>query len=408
MARTETFYKMGFRMPWPEKFKHTKGMISPMEIGGKEDGTYFMMCTYFAAAAEELADIAAKSKNGELSEKDSQKAADAMGVLVVIIAIDGGQGIKEIKEKMGMGKVSDDSFIEVGRYNDLTYYAVIDRKTDEAFMKEQTPEFAEEFRTLQTAWIEAMKNAEYFGPQIPGADLLGKTLHFETKDIDGNPVKSEDLFAAHEVTMINLWATWCGPCRSELKELGNIHRRLQKKSAAIIGICDDASEKADECRALIKENDLSYINILPYEGIDELAVQGFPTSFFVDREGKILTYPVIGVPADISEYETTIDSLLSGKETSVSTVPAADNKKEYRIVVIDETDRPVAGVRIQFCDYATCMFAKTDEEGTASFHAEQKKYTVHVLAVPEGYESNSEEIPVAEDAQEVRIILKKL
>ena len=82
MARTETFYKMGFRMPWPEEFKHAKGMISPMEIGGKEDGTYFMMCTYFAATVEELADIAAKSKNGELSEEDSQKAADAMASLV--------------------------------------------------------------------------------------------------------------------------------------------------------------------------------------------------------------------------------------------------------------------------------------------------------------------------------------
>ena len=61
-------------------------------------------------------------------------------------------------------------------------------------------------------------------------------LHFETADIDGNPVKSENLFSAHAVTMINIWATWCGPCKKELEELGNMHRRLETKNAAIVGI----------------------------------------------------------------------------------------------------------------------------------------------------------------------------
>jgi thioredoxin 1 len=41
----------------------------------------------------------------------------------------------------------------------------------------------------------------------------GTEIHFETTDLDGNPVRSEELFAGHPVTMINLWATWCGPCR---------------------------------------------------------------------------------------------------------------------------------------------------------------------------------------------------
>ena len=99
MAKTVTFYKMGFRMNWPEAFEHTKGMLLPMEIGGRGDGTYFMMCTYFATSAEELAAMGKKAKGGEMSEEDSQKAADAMGVLLVIIGIEGGLSIKEIKEK---------------------------------------------------------------------------------------------------------------------------------------------------------------------------------------------------------------------------------------------------------------------------------------------------------------------
>ncbi len=404
MARTETFYKMGFRMPWPEALEHTKGMLSPMEIGDMGNGTYFMMCSYFAATAEEIAAMGAKAKGGEMSKEDSEKAADTMGVLLVILAINGGQGTKEIKEKMGMGSVPDDCFTELGRYNDITYYAVTDPVSEEKYMNAQDPVYAEEFRTLQNVWIDALKNAEYIGPQIPGADLVCKTLHFETKDIDGNTVNSEDLFAAHEVTMINYWATWCGPCRGELEELGDIHRSLENKNAAIVGICDDAAEKTEECKALIKEKNLSYINILPYKGIDELAVQGFPTSFFVDREGKIMTYPIVGVPADILDYEKTIDSLLKGKDTG--SVSSPDGKKDYRIIVKDEDGTPVAGVSVQFCDDTTCMFAKTDAEGTASFNAAQGQYTVHVQTVPAGYELNTEEIPVPE-AQDVQILLKK-
>ena len=69
MARTETFYKMGFRMPWPEALEHTKGMLSPMEIGDMGNGTYFMMCSYFAATAEEIAAMGAKAKGGEISKE---------------------------------------------------------------------------------------------------------------------------------------------------------------------------------------------------------------------------------------------------------------------------------------------------------------------------------------------------
>ena len=188
-----------------------------------------------------------------------------------------------------------------------------------------------------------------------------------------------------------------------------MHRRLEAKNAAIIGICDDADDKNDECKALIREKNLSYINLLPYEGMDELAIDSFPTSFFVDREGKIMTCPVIGVPGDISEYEKTIDSLLNHEKVSESSAqPAAEtDKTDYRVIVKDESGAPVAGARVQFCDDVTCMFGKTDETGTASFAAEQGQYTVHIQKAPEGYAACTEEFAVAQDTHEVQIVLKK-
>ena len=409
MTRTETFYNMGFRLTYPDVFEHIEGQLSPMEIGNQGDGLYFMLYSYMAVSSEDIKAFDQKSESGELKEEDKLKLADAMGSLLVVIGIGDGQGPKEIAEKLKMDEQSKDVFTEVGKYKDITYYAITSPETDEKFMKVIDPEFADEFRTLQPALIEALKNAEYIGPQIPGADLVGKTIHFETKDIDGNPIKSEDLFSAHDVTMINIWATWCGPCKKELEELGNMHRRLEKKKAAIVGICDDAKDKADECKALIAEKNLSYINLLPYEGMEELAVDSLPTSFFVNQEGTIMTYPMIGVPADISDYEKTIDSLLA-KQT-VEPEPAIENttaeKNTCRVVVNDENGSPVEGVTLQFCSDMTYTIGKTDELGMATFTVDKGQYTVHVQKTPDGYESCMEEVVVPEDLSDIKITLKK-
>ncbi len=410
MAITETFHNMGFRLTYPDVFNRPKGIVSPMSIGDTGDGIYFMMYNYIAVTEEDVKAMRSKSETGELSNEDSLKLADAMSSLLQVAGIGGGQGSKEIAEKLKIEKGSGDSFTEIGRYKDITYYVITNRNSDEKYMKEIDPVFAEEFRILQTSLIDALKNAEYIGPQIPGAELVGKTIRFETRDIDGNPVKSEDLFSAHDITMINIWATWCGPCKKELEELGNIHRRLEKKNAAVIGICNDAAEKAADCKALIAEKNLSYINLLPYEGMDELAVESFPTTFFVNREGTIMTYPVIGVPGDITDYEKTIDSLLAEGTAGakpVSETNAAEQKNTCRVIVSDDIGNPVAGVTIQFCSDITCMIGKTDAEGIASFAAEKGKYTVHVQKTPEGYETSAEEFAVPDDLTDVKITLKK-
>ena len=409
MVRTETFHNMGFRLTYPDAFDHPRGQVFPMAIGDTGDGLYFMMYSYIAVPEEEIKAMK-RNEDGEMSKEDALKLADAMGTLLVVIGAGGGMEPEEIAGKLQMGEVPMDSFTETGRYRDITYYAVTDRKTEESFIKAMDPAFAEEFRILQTALIDALKNAEYIGPQIAGADLVGRTIRFETEDIDGNAVKSEDLFAAHDVTMINIWATWCGPCKKELEDLGNMHRRLEKKNAAIIGICDDAADKADECRALIAEKNLTYLNILPYAGMDELSVEALPTSFFVNREGKILTCPVIGVPADISDYEKTIDSLFAEQAAgpvSVSEDAVAGKKNTCRVIVSDEAGNPVAGAMVQFCSDLSCMMRKTDTEGTTAFTAGEGPYTVHIQKAPEGYEENTEEYAVPDDRADVRIILKK-
>ena len=412
MGRIETYDNMGFRLTYPDVFDTARGVVMPMPVGSN-NGVYLMMFTYMALTKEELDEINNNTVAGQMSEEVRKKVMNATGPMLMVIGIDGNQGPEEIIKKTQMeSRANTSQFVELAKHEDMTYYAIKDHNSEEAFLNRQDPAFAEEFHNLQAALIDALKNAEYFKPRLPGADLIGRKISFETKDIDGNPVKSEELFAAHAVTMINLWATWCGPCKSELEELGNIHRRLAEKDAAIVGICTDADEKAEECRELMVKNNMTYINLLPYPELDvQMPTRGIPTSFFVSRDGKIMTYPIVGVPSDISEYEKTIDKMLAkaaaGYDPTAQEGTTAKEKDSCRIVVRDDAGNPVEGVTDQFCTDTSCMAGTTDAEVIASFPAENEHYTVHLQKVPEGYAACTEEVPVPEDRSDVEFTLKK-
>lgn len=412
MGRTESFDKMGFRLTYPDVFDNIRGLIMPMPVGNT-NGMYLLLVSYLAVTKEELEALNQNNEPGQMSEEGRMKIINSTGPLLMIIGADGGQGPEEIIKKLKMENKADTArFVELARHDDITYYSIEDLDGTEKFLAKMDPSFRDEYHALQAGMIEAMKNAEYFTPRIPGAELIGRTVSFETVDIDGNTVNSKDLFASHAVTMINLWATWCGPCKSELAELGNIHRRIAEKDAAIVGICTDADEQADECRKLMAENNMTYINLLPYAELNEqLPTEGIPTSFFVNREGKIMTYPMIGVPADISEYEKTFSEMLAkaaaGYDPSVKENAGEEKKNGCRIIVKDETGGPVEGVTVQFCSDTTCMVGKTDAEGAASFNAEKGHYTVHVQKVPAGYAACTDEFVVPEDLGDVEITVKK-
>ena len=310
MEKKQTYENMGITITYPEVFENTTGGFVPAPFGGN-NGIYSMMFKYMAMTDEEGKAFQAEAEAGAPSEETIAAVMKKMGGLYLLLGIDGGRGPNDIISMSKADTLTEDMFTEVGKCEDITYYVVSGQENDEDQLKNWDPVFRDEFRTLKAALFEALKNAEYFTPKNPEADLNGQTIRFETVDIDDNPVKSEDLFASHAVTMINFWSTWCGPCKMELEELGNIHRRLQTKNAAIVGICLDADEKPEECRRLIAENHIDYMILQPWEMImDKLSLRAIPTSFFVDSTGKIMTDPVVGVPGDISFYETTIDRLL--------------------------------------------------------------------------------------------------
>ena len=122
-----------------------------------------------------------------------------------------------------------------------------------------------------------------------------KALVFEGHDLEGNAVSS-DILSSSKLTMINVWATYCNPCLSEMPGLGELAEAFDPEEFQIIGIISDVQEGADQhmldlAADLVERTGAGYTHLLLNESLyfalltDVTAV---PTTFFIDQEGNIL------------------------------------------------------------------------------------------------------------------------
>ena len=126
----------------------------------------------------------------------------------------------------------------------------------------------------------------------------------------GNAVTA-DVFKDYDVTMINIFTTWCGYCIEEMPELNTLYSQLPKK-ANLIGICADAYEKPDDLVAIVDYFELKFpVLKMTDDQVDKIYnVLGYPTTIFVDKNGKLLDV-ITGAPKNpIKDYGSKINSLL--------------------------------------------------------------------------------------------------
>ena len=135
---------------------------------------------------------------------------------------------------------------------------------------------------------------------------------FEGKDLDGNTVKSDELFSGNAVTVVNFWFTTCNPCVGELSELDALNKELAEKGGALIGINSftlDGDEKAiAEAKEVLAKKGATYQNIYFGSGGDAGKfvenVFAYPTTYVVDRNGNIVGDPIVGAITEKNQAET--------------------------------------------------------------------------------------------------------
>lgn len=144
---------------------------------------------------------------------------------------------------------------------------------------------------------------------------VSSLVEFEGQDINGNTVSS-DIFSESKLTMVNVWATYCNPCLSEMPGLGELAVSYESDAFQIIGIVSDVMEEGDEtavdqARALIEQTGANYTHLLLNESIYYALltnVSAVPTTFFVDETGAIMD-TVVGA-MEKEAWKEKIDGLL--------------------------------------------------------------------------------------------------
>ena len=137
-------------------------------------------------------------------------------------------------------------------------------------------------------------------------------ITFEGTDLDGNSV-SQEIFTQSKLTMVNVWATYCNPCLSEMPGLGELAAEYDPAEFQLIGIVSDVIEGEDQSlvESLIQETGADYLHLLANDSIGQAilsSVSGVPTTFFFDGEGAYLG-GVVG-SAEKSAWEGLINELL--------------------------------------------------------------------------------------------------
>ena len=156
----------------------------------------------------------------------------------------------------------------------------------------------------------------------PDDGSMQKFPAFEGKDLDGNTVKSDELFSGNAVTVVNFWFTTCNPCVGELAELDALNKELAEKGGSLIGVNTftlDGDETAiSEAKDVLAKKGATYQNVY-FDSDGEAGkfttnIFAYPTTYVIDRSGNIVGDPIVGAITEKKQAEALqaqIDKALS-------------------------------------------------------------------------------------------------
>jgi len=144
--------------------------------------------------------------------------------------------------------------------------------------------------------------------------------NFATTDLEGNPV-TQEIFAEYDLTMLNVWATYCGPCLEELPALGELAEEYQGKGVQILGLVLDAQnvegtidqEQVALVKEIVAETKADYIHLLPSPDLNEAVISKvtfIPETFFLDRDGNLVGKSYVG-SRDKEKWDAVIQTHLA-------------------------------------------------------------------------------------------------
>lgn len=185
--------------------------------------------------------------------------------------------------------------------------------------KTETKVSAETEATTEKATEKAAEKASEKASEAAGEQkasnfsVSDKSLEFTTENLALESVDSS-IFGEKDLTVLNVWGTFCGPCIQEMPELGEWQRNLPD-NVQIIGLVADVAGKEDAehielANTILDKTNAHFTNIIPNNDFADLlsGVVGVPTTFFINKEGKIVGKPIVG--AQVPKYKAFVEEYL--------------------------------------------------------------------------------------------------
>ncbi len=217
---------------------------------------------------------------------------------------------------------------------------------------------------------------------------------------DGSEAKLSELLKDKEVVVLNIFASWCGPCEKEFPDMEKTYQKYKDKMEIVAVSGDLVLDEMEDMVKYKEEHNLSFPIGMKNESIDSLKIGGFPTTYIIDRNGRIV-FSQSGAFLHEGDFEKVVTSLMGddyeGKQVAL-----------YNFYVTNKDKDRVSGIEIRLYNDTVDETITTGEDGIASYFTQDAQdLKIEILNLPDGYTSNADSITLGIESGTKMITLEK-
>lgn len=313
----KSFTEIGFKVHMPKEISQNKDNISARVIGDEENDSEPIykgyLYRYVSDSTNKDFDAIVDDPNLDDSakrEKVNKEVRPRVKDIFALVTLRSNL----ITDENPINKILDtDDIVEIRKDSEYTQVIAFDRGED---LEMLTDEEITQYKDFLSVSRKILEGAVAGTPVAKKESLQAITgLKFDTLDLEGNAVTSEILQKA-DVTMVNIWATWCPPCKAELPDIGNLERKYRDKGVQVVAVCSDVTDEDDstleDAKDIIKDAECEFVVLRKNKSLDAIYynIQAYPTTIFFDKNGNVVGNIIIGGRSE-EEFAKALDEVLA-------------------------------------------------------------------------------------------------
>ena len=301
----------GITFHLPDAFCNTTGALVP-EVDTSILGIYFVRFVYAALPEAEYTALIEKQSNGLLAE-EYERLEKAVSYPCIVIRLDENRTFEDLN-RLYLGYYNEACAKQIYQEGETTCYLYADPDQNKLTAAALEEPYQGEFSAILDAMDKLADGAEYYDPVN---SFESWQVSFEATDLEGNTITSEDLFSKNHINLVHIWQSWLPENILQVSELDELNKRLTENKCGIVSVLSvEGSNKAAEqagAKQALAGKEVSFPVVIGPDNLPELLPYElvFPTAFFVDSEGNVLSDPIQGIFIDL--YEEQANRLLLAK-----------------------------------------------------------------------------------------------